>query len=93
MPWLMTENLLFLKILVKKIALGSFLKLKSEEVESLAKYYLVTCDQHILLIVVGEFGEHVEVFKWNDVTEEWEKTDGLGKHMIYICGSKCCVKE
>lgn len=50
-------------------------------------------DEHLLLVIVGEFGESIEVFKLNDSTEKWEKIDGLGRHMIYICGQTClCIK-
>ncbi|KAI3683817.1 hypothetical protein L1987_84332 [Smallanthus sonchifolius] len=44
---------------------------------------------HLLLVIVGEFGEPVEVFKLNDSTE-WEKTESLGRHVIYI-GDKTCL--
>ncbi|PWA65731.1 hypothetical protein CTI12_AA333360 [Artemisia annua] len=57
------------------------------------KYYLMSCDQDLLLVIVGEFGEHVEVFKWIDSTQEWKNIDSVGKHMIYICGTTCvCIK-
>ena len=42
------------------------------------------CDQHLLLVIVGEFGESIEVFKPND-DEKWEKIYDIGRHMIYIC--------
>ncbi|KAI3720032.1 hypothetical protein L6452_20939 [Arctium lappa] len=58
---------------------------------ALTEYFLVTCDQHLLLVIVGDFGESIEVFKLNDSTKEWEKMDGLGRHMIYICGTTPCV--
>ncbi|KAI3683688.1 hypothetical protein L1987_84201 [Smallanthus sonchifolius] len=45
------------------------------------------------IIIVGGFGESVEVFKINESTEEWEKTDGLGKHMIYISNTSCICVE
>lgn len=51
---------------------------------SMAQYFLMNCDQNLLLVIVGEFGE-VEVFKRNDSTDKWEKIDGVGKHTIYIC--------
>ncbi|KAI3683788.1 hypothetical protein L1987_84303 [Smallanthus sonchifolius] len=51
--------------------------------------FLMKCDQQLLLVIVGEFGEPVEVFKLNDSTE-WEKIESLGKHVIYI-GDKTCL--
>ncbi|KAL8263130.1 hypothetical protein R6Q59_024479 [Mikania micrantha] len=57
--------------------------------KSPAQYFLSSCDQHILLVIVGEFGESVEVFEVNESTDEWEKIDGLGKHMIYISDTSC----
>ncbi|MFS7908241.1 hypothetical protein Hanom_Chr01g00080861 [Helianthus anomalus] len=54
-----------------------------------AQYFLSICGQHQLLVVVGKFGESVEVFKANEDTEEWEKTNGLGKHMIFISDTSC----
>ncbi|GKD43425.1 hypothetical protein Tco_1268070 [Tanacetum coccineum] len=56
---------------------------------SSARYFLVNCDQLLLLISVEEFGESVEVFKLNFVTQNWEKIDDLGKYVIYICGAGC----
>ncbi|KAL8204820.1 hypothetical protein R6Q57_010443 [Mikania cordata] len=61
--------------------------------KSPAQYYLSSCDQHILLVIVGEFGESVEVFEVNESTYEWEKIDGLGKHMIYISDTSCICLE
>ncbi|PWA43761.1 hypothetical protein CTI12_AA514830 [Artemisia annua] len=49
--------------------------------------YLTKCDQDLLKVIVGKFGEHVAVFKWIDTKQEWEKIDSLGKHTIYICGT------
>ncbi|KAI3683603.1 hypothetical protein L1987_84111 [Smallanthus sonchifolius] len=51
---------------------------------SLTEYFLLKCDQYLLLVIVGEVEESVEVFKLNDSTKIWEKIDCLGKHMIYI---------
>ncbi|PWA77277.1 hypothetical protein CTI12_AA225440 [Artemisia annua] len=57
--------------------------------------YLTKCDQQLLLVSVGvgEYGEHVEVFKHNASKQEWEKVDGVGKHMIYICNATCLCIE
>ncbi|KAI3826414.1 hypothetical protein L1987_00462 [Smallanthus sonchifolius] len=60
---------------------------------SLTEYFLLKCDQHLLLVIVGEVEESVEVFKLNDSTKEWEKIDGLGKHMIYISYPSCFCLE
>ncbi|PWA59168.1 hypothetical protein CTI12_AA382280 [Artemisia annua] len=60
---------------------------------SSTKKYLTKCDQQLLLVSVGEFGEHVEVFKHNASKQEWEKVDGVGKHMIYICDATCLCIE
>ncbi|PWA56760.1 hypothetical protein CTI12_AA414480 [Artemisia annua] len=54
---------------------------------STKQYFITNCDQHTLLVTVGEFGEAVEVFKLNDSEEKWEKIDSLGKHTVYICGT------
>ncbi|GJW73940.1 PAZ domain-containing protein [Tanacetum coccineum] len=53
-------------------------------------YFLVKCDheykcnQHLLLLIVGEHGETVEVFIPNKDAGKWEKIDDIGKHMIYV---------
>ncbi|KAI3826142.1 hypothetical protein L1987_00187 [Smallanthus sonchifolius] len=60
---------------------------------SLSQYFLSTCDQHLLLVIVGEFGGLVEVFKLDKSTQEWEKIDELGKHMIYISNTTCFCLE
>ncbi|KAI3714138.1 hypothetical protein L1987_72728 [Smallanthus sonchifolius] len=57
------------------------------------EYFLVKRDQQFLLVIVGKFGEYVEVFKLNDYTKEWEKIDCLGRYMIYICGTTCLCIE
>jgi len=57
-----------------------------------AKYFLTTCNQHLLLLMVGDFGEAVEVFKLTEELE-WEKMDGLGRHAIYVCeASSSCLR-
>ncbi|KAJ9568518.1 hypothetical protein OSB04_004484 [Centaurea solstitialis] len=48
------------------------------------EYFLTTCNQDLLLLMVGDFGEEVEVFKLTEELE-WEKMDGLGRHAIYVC--------
>ena len=60
--------------------------------KSPAEYFLMNRDQDLLL-VVGKFGERVEVFKLDDSNQEWVKVNGLGKHMIYICGITCLCVE
>ncbi|KAD5803142.1 hypothetical protein E3N88_14502 [Mikania micrantha] len=57
--------------------------------KSPAQYFLSNCDQHLLLVIVGEFGESVEVFKLNESAQEWLKIDGLGTHMVYISTTSC----
>ncbi|KAJ9550294.1 hypothetical protein OSB04_014339 [Centaurea solstitialis] len=47
-------------------------------------YFLTTCNQHLLLLMVEDFGEAVEVFKLTKELE-WEKVDGLGRLAIYVC--------
>ncbi|PWA99297.1 hypothetical protein CTI12_AA009940 [Artemisia annua] len=60
--------------------------------KSLSQSFLLRCDQHLLHVIVGKFGESVEVFKLNDSTQEWVKLDSLGKHVIFICGmSSVCI--
>ncbi|PWA91887.1 hypothetical protein CTI12_AA058900 [Artemisia annua] len=61
---------------------------------SFRQSFLVRCEEHgFLQVIVGEFGESVEVFKFNDATQEWVKIDGLGKHMIFISSvSPICIK-
>ncbi|KAJ0872471.1 hypothetical protein HanRHA438_Chr11g0524061 [Helianthus annuus] len=76
---------------------GSFWEVVAEAPRgcpSEAQCFLVKCDEHRLLLVrVDEYGESVEVFKLNETTREWEKIDGLGRRMIYICGATCfCVE-
>ncbi|XP_076895046.1 F-box/kelch-repeat protein At1g57790-like [Bidens hawaiensis] len=58
-----------------------------------AQYFLVSCCQHLLLVVMDELGKSVEVLKLNDSTQEWEKIDSLGAHAIYICGTTCVCME
>ena len=53
----------------------------------------MNCDQDLLLVIVGKFGERVEVFKLDDSKQEWVKVNGLGKHMIYVCGITCLCVE
>ncbi|PWA69320.1 hypothetical protein CTI12_AA299450 [Artemisia annua] len=60
---------------------------------SLTQKFLTICEQHLILVCVSEFGEHVEVFKLNEVKQEWEKITGVGKHMIYICDTTCLCLE
>ncbi|PWA65472.1 hypothetical protein CTI12_AA335500 [Artemisia annua] len=57
---------------------------------SKAQHFLVKCaheykcDQHLILVIVGEFGESVEVFKPNEDEGKWDKLDDIGRHVIYI---------
>ncbi|XP_071719486.1 uncharacterized protein [Rutidosis leptorrhynchoides] len=52
--------------------------------DAMSQYFLMSCDEHLLVVIVGdEFGE-VEVFKRNDEADKWEKIDGIGKRTIYI---------
>ncbi|GJZ35633.1 cation/H+ exchanger, CPA1 family protein [Tanacetum coccineum] len=44
-------------------------------------------------VIVGKFGERVEVFKWDVSKEEWEKIDSLGNHVLYICDMTCLCIE
>ncbi|XP_076915010.1 F-box/kelch-repeat protein At1g57790-like [Bidens hawaiensis] len=60
---------------------------------SSAQYFLSNCDQHLLLVIIGKFGRSVEVFKLDESTQEWEKVDALGKHMIFICNTSCLCLE
>nr|GEV45711.1 hypothetical protein CTI12_AA382280 [Tanacetum cinerariifolium] len=60
---------------------------------SSTRRYLTKCDQYLLLVSVGECGEHVEVFMHYASKREWGKVDGVGKHMIYICDSTCLCIE
>ncbi|GJY69700.1 hypothetical protein Tco_0472682 [Tanacetum coccineum] len=60
---------------------------------SVRQSFLVRCEQRFLLVILGEFGESVEVFKLNDTTQEWVKIDSLGKHMIFISrASPICIE-
>ncbi|XP_071708049.1 uncharacterized protein [Rutidosis leptorrhynchoides] len=55
------------------------------------QYFMMSCGEHLLIVIVGEFGE-VELFKRNDCADKWEKIDGIGKHTIYIGGTtSVCV--
>ncbi|GKC68867.1 hypothetical protein Tco_1114750 [Tanacetum coccineum] len=60
---------------------------------SSTQYFLTNCDQHLLLVSVGEYGEHVEVFKCNESKQEWEKIHYVGKHVIFVCGTTCLCVE
>ncbi|GJR13704.1 hypothetical protein Tco_0796356 [Tanacetum coccineum] len=51
---------------------------------SFQQYFHLECDEHSLRVIVGKFGESVEVFKLT-VTKKWVKIGSLGKHMIFIC--------
>ncbi|MFS7908655.1 hypothetical protein Hanom_Chr01g00085701 [Helianthus anomalus] len=62
-------------------------------IRSSADYFLSSCDQHLLLVIVGVFGDSLEVLKLNNSTDGWEKIDGLGKHMIYISNTSCICLE
>ncbi|GJS45304.1 Toll/interleukin-1 receptor domain-containing protein [Tanacetum coccineum] len=58
---------------------------------SVPQCFQLRCDQHILRVIVGRFGESVEVFKITR-SRKWAKTDTLGKHMIFISGaSSVCL--
>ncbi|KAJ0624314.1 hypothetical protein HanPSC8_Chr01g0036451 [Helianthus annuus] len=59
---------------------------------SAKRNFLMKCDQQLLLVIVGEFGECVEVFKMND-SKEWEKTRSLGRYTIYISRKACLCIE
>nr|XP_043624482.1 F-box protein At4g00893-like [Erigeron canadensis] len=57
------------------------------------QYFLVNCDQHLLLVIVGHFGETVEVFKLNDHKREWEMIESIGRYTIYISRTTCLSME
>ncbi|GJR94427.1 hypothetical protein Tco_0266601 [Tanacetum coccineum] len=57
------------------------------------RHYLMKCGQDLLKVIVGKFGERVEVFKWDVSKEEWEKIDSLGNHVLYICDMTCLCIE
>ncbi|PWA17129.1 hypothetical protein CTI12_AA630340 [Artemisia annua] len=57
------------------------------------RYFLVNCDQHVLLVIMCEFGESIEVFKFNDLTKEWEEINSLGRYMIIISDTTCLCIE
>ncbi|GKB64670.1 hypothetical protein Tco_0920856, partial [Tanacetum coccineum] len=63
---------------------------------SKAQHFLVKCDQgykcdqHLILVIVGEFGESVELFIPNEDAGKWDKIDDIRRHMIYI-GDKTCL--
>lgn len=62
---------------------------------SFRQSFLVRCEEHgFLQVILGQFGESVEVFKLNDIpTQEWVKIDSLGKHMIFISSaSPICIE-
>ncbi|KAK9068533.1 hypothetical protein SSX86_012648 [Deinandra increscens subsp. villosa] len=65
-----------------------------QDCSSAAQCFLVKCDKHCFILVrMDEYGELVEVFKLNQTTQEWEKLECLGRHMIYICGATCLCME
>ncbi|KAJ0635600.1 hypothetical protein HanOQP8_Chr17g0652681 [Helianthus annuus] len=55
--------------------------------------FLVKSDRQFLLVVVGDFGEYVEVLKLNCRNKEWEKIESLGRYMIYVDGTTCLCVE
>lgn len=59
----------------------------------IGRCFLMKCDQHLLLVIVGSLGESVEVFRFNDSMNKWEKIDRLGKHVISICDTTCLCIE
>lgn len=58
-----------------------------------AQYFLSTFYEHLLLVIVGEFGESVEMFTANEITEEWEKLTYLGNQTIYLSDTSCIRLE
>ncbi|XP_071703300.1 F-box/kelch-repeat protein At1g57790-like [Rutidosis leptorrhynchoides] len=60
-----------------------FAKVPESNCSSTKQYYMMNCDEYLLVVVVNEFGE-VEVFRQNESQFEWKKTDGIGRHTIYI---------
>nr|GEW42884.1 hypothetical protein [Tanacetum cinerariifolium] len=48
---------------------------------SLSECFHLRCDQHNLRVIVGKFGESVEVFKLSS-SNEWDKVVGLGFHTL-----------
>ncbi|PWA82111.1 hypothetical protein CTI12_AA181340 [Artemisia annua] len=59
--------------------------------KSLPQCFLLKCDQHLLRVIVGKFGESVEVFE-STSSKKWVKIDTLGKHAMFICGaSSVCL--
>ncbi|PWA89330.1 hypothetical protein CTI12_AA112260 [Artemisia annua] len=61
--------------------------------EPSTQYFFTKCDQHCLLVGVGEYGKVIKVFKCNESKQAWEKVDSVGKHVIYICGTTCLCIE
>ncbi|PWA81467.1 hypothetical protein CTI12_AA186050 [Artemisia annua] len=58
---------------------------------SLPQCFHLRCDRHILRVIVGKFGESVEIFTLT-VSQKWLKVVKLRKHMIFICGdSSVCL--
>ncbi|GJT20962.1 hypothetical protein Tco_0890899 [Tanacetum coccineum] len=60
---------------------------------SLARSFLLRCDQHLLHVIMGKFGESVEVFKFDDCTQEWVKIYSLGRHDFYLWYHTCSNKN
>ncbi|GKB73112.1 hypothetical protein Tco_0934524 [Tanacetum coccineum] len=58
---------------------------------SVPQCFQLRCDQHILRVIVGTFGESVEVFTLT-LSRKWLKVVDLRKHMIFISGaSSVCL--
>ncbi|GKA93161.1 hypothetical protein Tco_0815147 [Tanacetum coccineum] len=58
---------------------------------SLPQCFHLRCDRHIVRVIVGKFGESVEVFTWT-VSHKWLKVVDLRKHMIFTSGaSSVCL--
>nr|GEW18124.1 hypothetical protein CTI12_AA626130 [Tanacetum cinerariifolium] len=88
-------ELLFINNLDKEDYSWKFVEAEApkESCTSSTHYFLTNCDQHLLLVRVGEYGGHVEVFKCNESTQKWEKIDSVGKHVIFVCGTTCLCVE
>ncbi|GJZ57918.1 hypothetical protein Tco_0613412, partial [Tanacetum coccineum] len=72
-------ELFVIKNLGKKDCSGGLLEYEAPKgyCRSPTQYFITNCDQHRLLVSVGEYGEDVEVFKRNDSEEKWEKINSI----------------
>jgi len=54
---------------------------------------IVECDGQIVVVVVGHMGMWVDVFRWDNQAEDWNKVESLGNWTIFINPLSCFSTE